>query len=436
MPSLQLRSYQRDGVAFLLRTPRALLADEMGLGKTVQVIAAINLLLRTQKVSRVLIVVPATLKSNWEREAHKWAPTKAVMQVTGDANDRKAWYGLPIPLLIASYEQVRSDFYLYPPTQLFDLLVLDEAQRVKAPTAATTIAVNRINTERMWALTGTPLENRSADLETIVRLLRPGIVPEDPSLNELHEAMQGIFLRRHKLDVLPELPQILDSEVLVDLTPAQRAAYDAIWGTRAMHHSDTGSMFAIITKLKQVCNYDVSSGQSAKLDALESLIQEVIDARGKLLIFSQYVETLKWLSSRLPIENRLLHGTLSAHDRDEQLRWFQGAQGPCGILISLRVGGVGLNIPAATHVAMFDRWWNPALESQAINRAHRFGRVQPLTVVKMLATDTIEERIAEMLMQKRVQFQRYVEGAPMSDVALRLGDLRRLLDLPLNETGG
>ena len=434
--SPKLRYYQRQGVAFLIRTPRALLADEMGLGKTIQVLVAINLLLQNGQIAKALVITPASLKTNWEREARQWAPSTAVKQVQGDGKDRRTWYGLPVPVLIASYEQVRSDFYLHPPAQKFDLVVLDEAQRVKSPKSATTISIARIITDRLWALTGTPLENRSADLETILRILRPEQVPPDASLIELHEAMQGIFLRRRKRDVLPELPDILETELVVDLTPQQRQTYDAIWDRRTALRRDMGEIFAVITKLKQICNWDPSTNQSAKLDGLASLIEEVTDVDGKLLIFSQYVETLKWLSPRLSLTNHLFYGGLSMTERDEQLEWFGRSPGPCALLVSLRVGGVGLNIPDATHIVLFDRWWNPALEDQAINRAHRYGRVLPLTVVKLLAADTIEERIAAMLADKRIAFQRYVEGAPISRTSLRIDDLYSLLDLPTIETGG
>ena len=227
-PGRGLRRYQREGVAFLVHTSRALLADEMGLGKTVQVLVAINLLLRNGDIVRALVIAPAALKSNWEREARQWIRSVAVKQVQGDAEDRRAWYALPVPILIASYEQIRSDFYIYPPTQHFDLVVLDEAQRVKSPTAATTIAVDTVTTDRLWALTGTPLENRSADLETILRLLLPREVPPDASLTQLHEAMQGIFLRRRKLDVLPEIPPLLETE-LAELGPAKPGRLSQVW---------------------------------------------------------------------------------------------------------------------------------------------------------------------------------------------------------------
>ncbi len=422
-----LRPYQRQGVAFLASTPRALLADEMGLGKTVQVLTAISMLRSSGQLTRALVVVPASLRSNWLAECRRWLPGLGVRVVEGTTADRRTWYPMPVPILIASYEQVRADFGLYPPEQEFDLVVLDEAQRVKSPYAESTIAVARITTTRLWALTGTPLENRAGDLVTLLRILRPGSLGNDESLAAIHEAMQGIFLRRRKRDVLPDLPPILEQELFVDLAAAQRSHYDALWAERNTA-SSTGDMLGLITRLKQLCNRDPSSGESGKLEAILPILDAVVAESGKLIIFSQFVETLKWLREALPMRSLLYHGEMNDKQRDAVVGSFRSADGPAALLVSIKAGGVGLNIPEASHVLLFDRWWNPATEDQAIGRAHRFGRTSPLIAIRLLAVNTIEDRIAAILAEKREVFASYVDDAPMAS-APAPADLRRILDL-------
>jgi SNF2 family DNA or RNA helicase len=430
-----LRSYQQLGVAFLLDSPAALLADEMGLGKTVQVLTAFDRYRRSSGTLRALVVAPASVKTNWLREAQRWAPGATARLVQGGREDRLAWYDLPVHILIASYDQVRLDFYVQPPATEFDVVVLDEAQRVKDPAAATTVAVARIPRRRTWALTATPLENRAKDLETIIRLLRPGSLYENPSLPEIHEVLQGIFLRRRKKDVLPELPPIIDESLRIDLLPQQRAVYEDVWRGRGTYADSVTHVLALITKLKQLCNFDPESNVSGKLDALLDIVDAVRDEKGKLLIFSQYVETLRWLATRLPLPLNLIHGDMPIDERQAALDHFEEADEAVACLVSLRAGGVGLNIPTASHVVLYDRWWNPALEDQAVHRAHRFGRRDPLLVFRFLVSDTVEERINDVLMAKRDLFEQYVDDAPSRD-SFTLSELRSILDLDSIDVGG
>jgi SNF2 family DNA or RNA helicase len=170
-------------------------------------------------------------------------------------------------------------------------------------------------------------------------------------------------------------------------------------------------MLALVTKLKQLCNYEPDSGASAKLEALQMLTGELTDESEKLVVFSQYVQTLEWLSQRLEIPHEIYHGGLSEQERDVVLERFRERPGPRALLMSLRAGGLGLNLQIGTVVVLFDRWWNPAVERQAIERAHRFGRDRPLHVLKFIVADSIEERIAEILKAKEVIFEQYVEDA-------------------------
>lgn len=431
----QLRSYQYLGVAFLLDSPAALLADEMGMGKTVQVLSALDRMRRASGGLKALVISPASVKSNWFREARRWAMGATVRVVQGNGSDRRVWYDLPVHILVASYDQVRLDFLLQPPTTQFDVVILDEAQRVKDPSSDTTLAVARIRRRFTWALTATPLENRANDLETIIRLLRPGSLPEKPTLPEIHEVLQGLFLRRKKIDVLPELPPIIDEDLRIDLLPQQRAVYEDVWRGRGTYADSVTHVLALITKLKQICNFDPESNTSGKLDALLDIVNAVRDESGKLLVFSQFVKTLQWLEPRLPIPTGIIHGEMPLDARQAVLDRFDNSEQPMCCLVSLRAGGVGLNIPTASHVVLYDRWWNPALEDQAVHRAHRFGRQDPLMVFRFLASDTVEERINEVLDAKRALFEHYVDDAPSRAASLSLDELRSILDLDAIDIG-
>jgi SNF2 family DNA or RNA helicase len=423
----RLRNYQRVGVQFLVAENGALLADEMGTGKTVQAACALETLRVRGQMRRALIVVPASLKLNWHRELKEWASGCSVRLLQGNKESRHAWYDLPINVLIASYEQVRADFAISPPETKFDVVILDEAQRVKGGNS-TTVAVARINRDRTWALTGTPLENRVEELQTLIQLIRPGVQP-GASPPEILDALQGHFLRRRKRDVLREMPPIVDQTQLLELTAAQSGAYDALWDDRRrMAGRDGSHLFALLTQLKQLCNYHPDSGESSKLEALAEIAEDVQLEGGKLLVFSQYVETLKWLGPQLPVPVSIYHGGLSAEERDLTLQQFADDEPGCALLVSLRAGGVGLNVPDATHVVLFDRWWNPQLEDQAVHRAHRFGREEPLLVTRFLTVGTVEERVVELLHEKRELFEEYVEGAAREAEATQ-DHLRTILGL-------
>ena len=433
---LRLRPYQAFGAAFLTEREAALLADEMGLGKTIQTIAAVRTLRETGKASRVLLICPSPLRLNWTREFARWAPDIAARPIMGDQEDRSAYYGLPIPVLIASYEQVRVDFRNFQGIRPFDLVILDEAQRIKNPSAETSLACRLVARHRAWALTGTPVENRVEDLLSIYRFLAPGLLHVGLNRSAIHEGIADTFLRRRKVDVLPELPPIIIQDLLIDLTDSQRAAYDALWqGTRdGLGEAASSRLLAVITNLKQLCNRDPVSDESVKLDTLTTLLESVRGETGKVIVFSQFVETLTWLADKLPLPSDLLHGGQSEATRDDVLSRFTNHPGPRVLLASLRAAGVGLNIQAAEIVVLFDRWWNPAVEDQAIARAHRFGRQAPLHVVRLLTSHTIEESIAQLLDEKRQLFANLVENAPQAQ--LDRSDLLNLLQLQSLDPGG
>jgi SNF2 family DNA or RNA helicase len=279
------------------------------------------------------------------------------------------------------------------------------------------------------------LENRPEDLAALFAFLEPGLIQAGSSRNHIHERIQPYFLRRTKRDVLPDLPPIIDQEVTLDLHGAQKAAYDELWYSRHAvaaggDQEARGSLLALITHLKQLCNREPVSGESVKLNALRVIAENLSGSEAKLLVFSQYVETLSWLSRELTgVPTQLFHGGLTTLERDSVVQRFQEAPGPQVLLMSIRAGGVGLNLQAATTVVLFDRWWNPAVEDQAVQRAHRFGREVPLHVFKFLVRDTIEERIDELLREKSDLFTEYVEEAESALPVMTGGHLWRLLDI-------
>jgi len=420
-----LRPYQREGVSFLFRREAALLADEMGLGKTVQAISALRLLLRRPDVNRALIVVPASLALNWQRELERWAPELVVRRLHGSQTDRIAYYQLPIPVLIGTYEQISIDALDRIPEESFDIVILDEAQRIKNHSSRTALACRLLPRDIAWALTGTPIENSRSDIESIFAFLRPGLLQATYGKAKTLEAISPHFLRRRKAEVLSDLPPIIIQDMSLELNDSQRIAYDFAWETgsdnlRRTHRPVLApALLALITKLKQICNFVPTDGDSCKLDALQVLLESAAAVGTKVLVFSQYVETLKWLSSKIDsVPTSLYVGEQSPTERDNVLTSFERGRGSHVLLASLRAGGVGLNIPSANLVVLFDRWWNPAVEAQAISRAHRLGRLTPLHVVRFLVQDSIEERIDSILVAKQQLFEEYVESVEAAETSV------------------
>ena len=426
----RLHPYQWDGIAFLYASGAALLADEMGLGKTVQAAVALSLLLNeTGGVGRVLIVTPASLTTNWMVELEKWAPAVAVRRVQGGARQREAFYLLPIPVLVASYEQIRHDGLDRIPAGTFDLVIVDEAQRIKNRDSASALACRLLPRTRAWALTATPLENDPNDVLAILSFLDPATTT-DASGARLKRRLESVMLRRRKCDVRADLPPVILQDLSVELYGTQRRAYDDSWFSRRStirpkKDSDdvTAALLGLITRLKLICN--AADGVSSKWDVLEAM-SDGFGSSARVLIFSQFVRTLRWIGARLKVSHDFLIGSMTLAHREEAIERFRSGPAPRVLLVSLRAGGVGLNLGEATHVVMFDRWWNPAVETQAIYRAHRFDRKDPLHVIRFLVKESIEERVAAILDRKAALFDSTIES-----VASRAGRLTRseLMDI-------
>ena len=433
----RLHDFQWEGVSFLYRSPAALLADEMGLGKTVQTAVALALTLSTRReMSRALIVAPAALKMNWMSELAKWAPSLTVRNLVGGAGEREAFYLLPIPVLVSSYEQIRQDGLDRISSNTFDIIILDEAQRIKNPNSATALACRLLSRKTAWALSATPLENDARDVASILAFLDP-MRPYDLSARQLSVRLSSLMLRRRKSEVRGELPPVIVQDLRLELAGPQRTRYDELWAKRYETVSaDIGdaaiALLATITRLKIICNFDSDSGASTKLAALGEICASAgPDAR--ILVFSQFVETLKWVADRLGLPCDLLTGSMSSPARQAAIERFKTAGSPRVLFASLRAGGVGLNLGEATHVVMYDRWWNPAVEKQAVYRAHRFTREAPLHVVRFTLTDTIEERIASILDAKQSLFEEVVESTKTTAHGFSVEELMHILEISIGD---
>lgn len=427
-----LHEYQWEGVSFLYRSHGALLADEMGLGKTVQAVVAMALLLDGRnEVDRVLVVAPASLTLNWMAELSAWAPQLPARRLEGDADDRVALYMLPIPVLVGSYEQLRMDGLDRIPRDAFDLVVLDEAQRIKERDSVTSLACRLLPRSRSWALSATPLENRLEDIKTILGFLDPAFGP-DRHRRDVARRLEVSMLRRRKSDVRGELPPVILQDIRLDLGVEQRRRYDALWGTRDSYvrggQDLATAMFGLITRLKVICNRDEESGTSTKLEALETVIESAGES-ARIIVFSQFVKTLEWISGRLAVTHERLVGSMDMRAREAAMDRFRSGMTPRALLVSLRAGGVGLNLGEATHIVLFDRWWNPAVENQAIYRAHRFDRDDPLHVVRFVVRESIEERIADILEEKAELFDDIVERPQAKGAGFGRAELERILGM-------
>ena len=417
--------YQIKGIAFLMPRKSALIADEMGLGKTIQVIISIRLLFRSGLLKNVLIACPKPLVINWTRELKLWASDLPVEVICGNTEERRvSWNVSNTAVKLVNYELLTRDVLEgVAENKFYDLMVIDEAQRIKTKGSKTAQAVCSIQRDRSWAMTGTPIENRHDDLIHIFEFVDPGRIPKETPPKMLASLTSESIIRRTKEEAAPDMPAKIIQDVFLELTPAQRQAYDLAEKEGVVHLNKLGDtvtvqhVFELVMRLKQICNFDPRTGASSKAEQLLADMEEVQATNSKAIVFSQWVKPLEELAEQLKDYNPLMyHGKIPSQQRQGVLDQFKKDPKAHVILMSYGTGSVGLNLQFTNYVFLFDRWWNPAIEDQAINRAHRLGQKSTVFVKRFISQKTIEERIAEVLDAKRKLFADIIEhsGLPSS----------------------
>jgi superfamily II DNA or RNA helicase len=434
-----LRPYQEQGLAWLKFIhdlgSGGVLADDMGLGKTIQTIALFLAIKQEKKSVRALIVAPTSVVTNWIREIERFAPslTTSLWHGAGRREQKKDLASANV--IITSYALLRRDIDLLKKLKL-DYAILDEAQNIKNPLSATAQAARELTAERRLALTGTPIENRLSEIWSIFEFVSPGLLPPLPKFEErfarpidqgdskqaarLRAVIHPFILRRTKIEVAKDLPPKLEVDKIVDLAPDQKAIYmQVLREVRAQVMGEVERVgmaksqihiLAGLTKLRQAaCDprllglpREFSHDDSGKLSVLRELVDEVESGGHKVLIFSQFVSMLKLVKSALE-EDKIKYEYLdgSTTDRPQRIDRFQSDPTISVFLISLKAGGSGLNLTAADTVIHFDPWWNPAVEDQASDRAHRIGQQKVVTVYRLVAAGTIEEKILQLKQKKK-----------------------------------
>ncbi len=453
-----LRPYQKEGVYWLHFLHQnqlgGILADEMGLGKTLQILAY----LRTAKAPS-LVVCPASLLFNWRREAEHFAPELKVLSI--DGSDRAARFKL-IPqhdLVLTSYPLLRRDIDSYRDFH-FGAVILDEATHIKNPETQNAQAATALRGEQRFVLTGTPVENSVRDLWSIMNFVLPGYLgsreefreryelpigrSSEPEQQRLAKRLRPVMLRRLKKDVLQDLPEKLEQTAFCDLSDDQRELYAKLQtegrkkldllakekdGNRARM-----TMLTTLLRLRQACCDLRLLGQepaarSGKLDLLLELLEEAIDGGHRVLIFSQFVTMLNLIRQDLDgLDTPYCYLDGSTKDRAGAVDRFQNQSDIPVFLISLKAGGVGLNLAAADTVFHFDPWWNPAVEDQATDRAHRIGQERVVTSYKLITRGTVEEKILALQNKKREIIDATVENEEPLMTGLSLEEISELLE--------
>ena len=408
---LPLYPYQRRGVARLLRSNRILLADDMGLGKTIQAAATLRLLIASGRVHNALVVAPATLLPNWRREMAKWVPELVVTIGSPARHPRTVnWDRLmdQSHVVVVNYEDLRVAISTFGPPRA-DLLVLDEAHRVKNRESLTSRAVRQIDSAKTWALTGTPLERDSTDFTTLLALLDPNAFTRgDAKLSPyaVRARAARFVLRREKKDVLAELPPVIRRHERLSMGEGQRRAYRRIAAASANEHN----LLRVFSRLRETCDYDSQTGESVKVDRIAAILQEIRNSGEKAVVFSYLLEPLRLLQgllrdSALPCE--VLVGSMDSDEREKAIRRFR-REPIIALLASLRVASEGLTLVEANHVILLNRWWNPSLNQQAVDRVVRIGQTRRVCVHSFTVEGTVEDDLDRILEAKEELFDEMI----------------------------
>ena len=433
----ELLPFQLEGAKILVERRQLLLADDMGLGKTLQVIVALRVLFLKGEIQTALVVAPASVLDQWRRELLKWAPDLRAMVIRGSVADRGWQWATSVHVALVSYDTLRSDFSDNPMSAVgrrtWDVVVADEAQRIKNRNT-TSDAVKGLKRGRSWALTGTPVENDEEELASIMEFVdhdegqAPRRYEAGPALRQRHRELQ---LRRKKSDVLTDLPPKIVTKIPLELGPAQQRSYERAEREGIVHLRELGRevrvqhVLELISRLKQICNAEPETGESSKFEEIRGRMETLAAQGNRALVFSQYrragfgVEAIaEALRAFRPLT---FTGAQSQEERRDIISRFRRDDGHKVLVVSLRAGGVGLNLQEASYVFHLDRWWNPAVERQAEDRSHRYGQTVPVHVFKYSCLNTIEERIDRILEQKQELFDELVDDVSIDLAAVLTG---------------
>ena len=436
-----LYDYQMRGALFLACRGRSILGDDMGLGKTIMALAAVELLARERGIGRVLVVAPSSVKYQWETEIQKFTG-RAVQVIEGSPTDRTDLYAEPTFYRLVNYEQVVRDLDAINAWKP-DVVVLDEAQRIKNWESKTSKAVKKLASRYAMVLTGTPLENKLEELYSIVQFIderrfgpafqflqdhrvldERGNLVGYRNLDSIRQKLEPIFLRRTRAEVLTQLPARTDSTVFVELDEQQRGPYEEQRSTLArllqksfLSDIDRRRILACLSNMRLVCDstflLDKTTNHSPKIDEFAEIVKELQAESGhKLVVFSQWETMILKAAEKLDqlgIGYEVLHGGLSGRDRKTALATFR-TQADCPVFLSTDAGGVGLNLQVADTVINLELPWNPAVLEQRIARVHRLGQNKPVRVINLVTRGTIEERVMRTLEQKQNLFAGVFDG--------------------------
>ena len=409
----RLYPFQRAGVRWLTGQAGGVLADDMGLGKTVQVIAAMRLLFNRGELRHAVVVCPKGLIATWEREFGQWAPELCLAVVTPPARIREAaWRALARRqhVLVTNYEQFRD-----PPEALWqeppDLIVADEAHRLRNWGAQVTAGSHRLAAKRFWALSGTPVERDTEDLATLLSIVAPRhFAPSDAGLHpaSLRSQARKFVLRRTKRDVLKDLPDVLDTVESIELSDEQQRAYRA--AVKLFRSSgDHSQELALLTALQALCDIEPESGASSKIERILWRLEAIRGQGEKAVVFSYRLEPLRQLHRRMSERwgqesASLLLGEMDNDERERAVRSFREDGQTLALLASSRVGSEGLTLTEANHVFLLNQWWNPSSNDQARDRVVRIGQHRSVRVYRLCCRGTVEEALERILASKRELF--------------------------------
>jgi SNF2 family DNA or RNA helicase len=469
--ALPLRDYQRRGLDFLsyLASFRfgGILADDMGTGKTSQVIAHVAKRKQDEGETPVLVIAPTSVTHTWENEIKKFAPSLRTLRLQS-GSDRAAKYESihEYDVVVTSYALARLDAQQLERFR-FRTLVLDEAQNTKNPGSQIAKVVRGLQADHRLALTGTPVENSLRDLWAIFGFVEPGLLGSEASFRRrfelpiadgdeaaaasLRSRLEPFVLRRTKEDVAKELPERTEAVIECELTPLQRRLYRGIAEAARRDvlskFDDDGAeattihVLAALTRLRQVCahpgllvpEYLDDPDASGKFDAFVETVEEVLDGGHKVLVFSAFASMLKIMRTALDRRNIVygyLDGSTKDRDRQAEVDRFMSDDGPPVFLCSLKAGGVGLTLTAADYVILYDPWWNPAVERQAIDRTHRIGQTRPVTAYRMVTAGSVEEKIRALAERKTALSRAVVKADSAVAKTLTRDDLAFLFSDP------